>query len=194
MVTSEFDYDPNRVAQARDRFFAISGCSGSGKSTLLSELGRRGYGTVAEPGRQIVKEQLSIGGDALPWADAEKFVEQVISRAIHQMIVATRFDGAVFFDRGIVDAVTALERMQAPISPQHRRALQIYGHNRKAFLSPPWPEIYRIDAERQHSFENAVGEYIALEEAYPRHGYETILLPKCDVAARADFVLSIVEG
>ena len=36
-----------------DRFVVISGCSGGGKSTLLSELGRRGYGTVEEPGRRI---------------------------------------------------------------------------------------------------------------------------------------------
>ena len=36
----------------------ISGCSGGGKSTLQEELGQRGYATVEEPGRRIVKEQL----------------------------------------------------------------------------------------------------------------------------------------
>jgi AAA domain len=40
-----------------NRFVVISGCSGGGKSTLLIELGRRGYATVEEPGRRIVKEE-----------------------------------------------------------------------------------------------------------------------------------------
>ena len=45
----------------------VSGCSGGGKSTLLAEMARRGYLVFPEPGRQIVKEELFIGGDGLPW-------------------------------------------------------------------------------------------------------------------------------
>ncbi|HEY5105435.1 MAG TPA: AAA family ATPase [Caulobacteraceae bacterium] len=37
----------------------ISGCSGGGKSTLLAELGRRGHATIEEPGRRIVREELT---------------------------------------------------------------------------------------------------------------------------------------
>ena len=48
-----------------DFFVVISGCSGGGKSTLLTELGRRGYMTVEEPGRRIVKEELLGNGLAL---------------------------------------------------------------------------------------------------------------------------------
>ena len=51
-----------------DRFVVISGCSGGGKSTLLIELGQRGYATVEEPGRRIVKEEMLGAGLALPWA------------------------------------------------------------------------------------------------------------------------------
>jgi predicted ATPase len=40
-----------------NRFVVISGCSGGGKSTLLIELGQRGYATVEEPGRRIVKDE-----------------------------------------------------------------------------------------------------------------------------------------
>jgi predicted ATPase len=189
---TEESYDPQRVIAARERFFLISGCSGSGKSSLLGELARRGYHTCEEPGRQIVKEQLSIGGDALPWENAARFIDHVIVRAMHQMIVAARADGMVFFDRGIVDAVTALERMRLPTPPHYLRALELYRHNRKVFLSPPWAEIYRTDAERRHSFADAAAEYAALEEAYTRRGYDIVLLPKLDVAARADFVLSVV--
>ncbi|MBI1211909.1 MAG: AAA family ATPase [Alphaproteobacteria bacterium] len=191
-MTQESDYDPQRVIEARDRFFLISGCSGSGKSSLLNELARRGYRTVEEPGRQIVKEQLSIGGDALPWSNVEGFIDQVIVRVMHQMIMAARSDTIAFFDRGIVDAVSALERVQLAIPPCYSRALEVYRYNRKVFLSPPWPEIYRTDSERRHSFEDAAKEYAALEEAYPRYGYEIVVLPKLDVAARVDFVMSAI--
>jgi predicted ATPase len=193
-MTLESDYDPATLAGARDRFFVISGCSGSGKSSLLSELARRGFRTFEEPGRQIVKEQLSIGGDALPWDNAVKFIDQVMARAMHQMITAARSESIAFFDRGIVDAVTAIERMQAPLSPQHWRVLEVYRYNRNVFLSPPRPEIYVTDSERRHAFDDAAREYAALEGAYPRHGYEVVLLPKIDVARRADFVLSVVGG
>jgi predicted ATPase len=190
----ESDYDPARVAGASDRFFVISGCSGSGKSSLLSELARRDFRTFEEPGRQIVREQLSIGGDALPWENAAKFIDQVIVRAMHQMITAARSESIAFFDRGIIDAVTAIERMKLPLSPHYQRALEVYRYNRAIFLSPPWPEIYVTDSERRHAFEEAEREYAALEESYPRHGYDIVLLPKIDVARRADFVLAVVGG
>lgn len=53
----------------KNNYVIISGCSGGGKSTLLSELANRGYSVVLEPGRQIVKEQTAINGDALPWTN-----------------------------------------------------------------------------------------------------------------------------
>ena len=186
----EAEYDPHRVEAKRDQFILISGCSGSGKSSLLSELARRGYRTFEEPGRQIVKEQLHIGGDALPWANAAKFIDQVVTRAMHQMITAARNEEIAFFDRGLVDAVTALERMNLPLQPHHIAAREKYRYNRKVFLVPPWPEIFANDAERRHSFDDAVREYEALESAFPRHGYEIVVLPKTGLEARADFVVT----
>ena len=65
-----------------DRFVVISGCSGGGKSTLLSELGRRGYGTVEEPGRRIVREEMLGEGSALPWTDATAFARRSEERRV----------------------------------------------------------------------------------------------------------------
>ena len=45
-----------------ENFVTISGCSGGGKSTLLSELRRRGFATIDEPGRRIVADELKRGG------------------------------------------------------------------------------------------------------------------------------------
>lgn len=64
----------------KNNYVVISGCSGGGKSSLLTELAKRGYQVVLEPGRQIVKEQSVIEGDALPWVNLEKFLELALSR------------------------------------------------------------------------------------------------------------------
>ena len=102
----EVEYDPVSVADKSKQFIVLSGCSGGGKSSLLAELGRRGYAIYEEPGRQVVKEQLMIGGDALPWGNLDLFLELTISRSIHHLVEAARGDSIALFDRGIVDQVS----------------------------------------------------------------------------------------
>ena len=61
------EYQPSLVQGKARQFVVRSGCSGAGISSLLAKLGRRGFPIYEEPSRQVVKEQLYIGGDALPW-------------------------------------------------------------------------------------------------------------------------------
>src|SRR5262249_50937024 len=95
-----------------DRFVVISGCSSGGKSSLLTELGRRGYGFVEEPGRRIVKEELEAEGSALPWIDGPAFARRCIALALSDCNAARRQEGRwVFFDRGVIDASAALQHL-----------------------------------------------------------------------------------
>lgn len=177
------------AARAAERVI-ISGCSGGGKSSLIAELGRRGHAAYEEPGRQVVREQQLIAGRALPWDDLGLFVELTVSRSLYFAIDSLRKPGASFFDRGPIDQVSALEASGISV-PQHLdNAIDGVGFHRRVFLVPPWPEIYRTDAERRHGFDEAASAYRHLAAAYARRGYETILLPRESVAARADFVLA----
>jgi predicted ATPase len=76
-------------------------------------------------------------------------------------------------------------------------ALERYGrahrYHARVFLTPPWPEIYAADQERRHDLAAAEAEYARLLQVYPRLGYETVVLPKASVAARADFVLESIQ-
>ena len=171
-----------------ERFVLLSGCSGGGKSTLLNELRARGHHVVEEPGRRIVKQELERGGDALPWIDAAAFARRAIQVAMSDRELARSQRGWVFFDRGLIDAVSALEEMTGegmlPVfGAQHR-------YHRKVFLAPPWPEIYQSDTDRRHGFEAGVAEFERLERVYPALEYEVIMLPKVNVKERADFVLT----
>ncbi|WP_421594197.1 AAA family ATPase [Shinella sp. M27] len=171
-----------------DRFIVLSGCSGGGKSTLLEELSRRGHATVEEPGRRIVQEELAKDGTALPWLDLAAFARRAIAMALADREAMRDQPGLVFFDRGWIDAASALEAetgepVLAALAARHR-------YNACVFLTPPWPEIYRSDLERRHGFEAALAEYERLERTYPALGYETVILPKVSVAERADFMLA----
>jgi predicted ATPase len=186
---SEENYRPADVAGARSRLVVISGCSGGGKSTLLAELARRGHPVFAEPGRQIVKEQLAIGGDALPWiGGGARFLELALSRAMHQMTLAAQLGRTAFFDRGVVDAVTGLRTLGAP--PWAENALQRFRYAQRMFMIPPWPEIFATDAERKHGFEAALADYERLKVSYAELGHEAVEVPRMSVVERADFVLA----
>jgi predicted ATPase len=170
-----------------NRFVVISGCSGGGKSTLLAELGRRGYATVEEPGRRIVREEMDGEGSALPWVDTAAFLRRAIAMSLDDRVSAHTFEGGVFFDRGLVDAAAGLqyltgEKVLAPLG-------QTYRYHQRVFLTPPWPEIYLTDPERRHGLDSAIAEYLRLLEIYPSLGYKVSILPKIGPAERADFLL-----
>ena len=170
-----------------NRFVVISGCSGGGKSTLLAELKRRGHAVVEEPGRRIVREELAGDGAALPWVDPVAFARRAVAMALADRDAVEGLKGWAFFDRGLIDAAAALEHASGePALEPLGRAHRYHG---RVFLAPPWPEIYVNDPERPHGFEAARAEYERLLEAYETLGYVVTILPKADVAARADLVL-----
>lgn len=170
-----------------DRFVVLSGCSGGGKSSLLAELASRGFVTVEEPGRRIVVEEKDRGGSALPWVDPVAFAHRAVATALADRLSAPA-EGCVFFDRGLVDAATALEHLTG--EPTVQRLGRAHPYHRQVFLTPSWPEIYVADAERRHGFDEAVAEYERLRIAYAALDYDVVVLPKIDVAARADVLLA----
>ena len=170
-----------------EKLFVLSGCSGGGKSTLLEALSARGFATIPEPGRRIVAEEPAVGGGALPWVNLSAFTERAVAMAKADLHTAKRLPGPVFFDRGLVDAATALAHAGGPPLKKTLPPGRIYA--RTVFLAPPWPEIYCRDAERQHDFREAKAEFHRLEDAFPELGYEVTLLPKIAVPDRAAFVI-----
>jgi len=154
----------------------ISGCSGGGKSTLLEALRRRGYAVVEEPGRRVLAEQSRNAGDGLPWVDMAAFLHEALRVARLDLERVASATGPVFFG----------------LSMSHTLGgLQPYG--RLVFLTPPWPDIYRVDEQRRHGFAEAVAEYTHLEATYKTLGYDVRILPRAGVADRTDFVLQALH-
>ena len=169
-----------------DRFVVISGCSGGGKSTLLSELRRRGYEVVEEPGRRIVADELKSSGRALPWVNLTAFAQRAVDMSLDDRDKAAKVSGVVFFDRGLIDAATALEHATGkPFLLKYSSKR----YNQRVFVTPPWPEIYVNDADRRHDLSQALAEYDRLLAAFEFLNYHVEILPKVNVAERADIIL-----
>src|SRR3546814_14045915 len=64
-----------RARADRPDFHVITGGPGSGKSTLIEALAVEGFDHMPEAGRAIIRDQVAIGGAALPWADRAAFAE-----------------------------------------------------------------------------------------------------------------------
>ncbi|MEZ2128941.1 MULTISPECIES: AAA family ATPase [unclassified Sinorhizobium] len=173
-----------------NRSVLISGCSGGGKSTLLVELAARGLAVVEEPGRRIISQELAGDGAALPSVDMVAFAHRAIQMAAADHAAAALHQGWTFFDRGVIDAAAALQHLTG--EPTLEKLAATFRYHEKVFLAPPWPEIYATDAERRHGLDDAVAEYERLAAIYPALGYEAVVLPKTDVAGRADFILNLL--
>ena len=68
------------------------------------------------------------------------------------------------------------------------------------FIAPPWPQIYRNDAERQQSHSQATEAYSAYVAGYKRAAaiggrrYELVELPRVSIARRQAVVLAQLRG
>ncbi|MDI3419523.1 AAA family ATPase [Streptomyces luteolus] len=173
-----------------NRLIILTGGPGSGKTTLIDALERSGLSRTEEAGRAVIREQLAIGGTALPWADQEAFATLMLERELRSYREgrAAPGDGPVLCDRGLPDLVGYLRLEGLPLpEPVHTAARELRYHP-DVFIAPPWPEIYGRDTERKQSYEEAVRTYEVMAEVYPEYGYELVPLPLGTVDERVGFV------
>jgi predicted ATPase len=177
-----------------DRFFVVTGGPGSGKTAVVDALAAAGYAVCAESARRIVRDQLAIGGSALPWRDRALYAELLLSSEVRSHRLACDERGVVVFDRGLPDVV-AMSRLAGREVPRHfERAAEQYRYNARVFIAPPWREIFVRDGERKQSFADAARAYEVVAETYTRCGYELIELPRVSVVDRAEIVADAALG
>ena len=179
---------------AASKLVVISGGPGAGKTTVLRELEHRGFRCAAEVARQIIREEVRDGGDALPWLDRERYCRVMLERSIasYRDYEATAL--ATFFDRGIPDTLCYARLIGSPLEEEIFAACKTYRYAERVFLAPPWQEIYATDSERKQSYDEAETTYHLMVEAYEDCGYEVMEIPRDTPAQRADFIVNMLLG
>ncbi len=173
---------------------SLQGALVQGKSTLIHALKKRGFACFEEVARQIIQEQVSILGDAVPWKNMTRFKEMMLLRSIENYKLA--MDDAkkiTFFDRDILDLIAYDRLTKTEISQDLQNAFQNFLYNKRIFIAPPWKEIYCNDMERKQTYEEAVEIYHNLVEVYSEYGRELIELPKTSVENRVEFIIKFLN-
>ncbi|WP_133770562.1 AAA family ATPase [Enterovirga rhinocerotis] len=170
------------------RFVVLTGGPGSGKTTLIDRLAARGHVTMPEAGRAIIRDQMAIGGQALPWADRALFAEAMLAFEMRSHRAAEDLAGPVLFDRGVPDVIGYLRLCGLPVPPHMEEAARRFRYGQPVFVAPPWREIFVQDGERRQDFDEAVRTFEAMLKVYRDCGYDLVELPCASVAERADFV------
>src|SRR3546814_1021268 len=87
----------------RPDFHVITGGPGSGKSTLIEALAVEGFDHMPEAGRAIIRDQVAIGGAALPWAGRAAFAELMLGWDLRSLPEAHDRAGPVICNRRFAD-------------------------------------------------------------------------------------------
>lgn len=177
-----------------NHIFVITGGPGSGKSSLIAALADEGWHRTAEAGRAIIRDQVAIGGAALPWADRGLFAELMLQWDMRSHREASALAAPVLCDRGVPDVLGYLQLCGLPIPDHARQAAGSFRYNRTVFIAPHWPEIFAQDAERKQDIAEAETTCRAMARTYTALGYDLVELPLAGIAERAAFVRERIEG
>src|SRR5947209_1566501 len=170
----------------KPNFHLFTGGPGVGKTTLIRHLQVHGERVVEETHRAVIAEQAAAGSRAVPWDDYAACCELCVRRDIEKFDALTGETGRVFFDRGIVDGFDP--RWTPPL--ELLAAAKARRYNARAFVLPPWRDIYETDAERRQDWAEAEATFGRVLAGLERFGYEAVIVPTGPVETRADFVLN----
>lgn len=175
----------------KQQSYIITGGPGAGKTSVLDVLQEQGYLVMPEVARNIIREQMAMDGDALPWRNTFLYKQIMAERTIHSFHEAP--GSLCLFDRGIPDVIAYGKLIGAAADQALLEAAHTCRCNKQVFIFPPWKEIYTMDTERKQDFTEAIATFDILKETYVEYGYELIEVPTGTVAQRAAFISGRVQ-
>lgn len=176
----------------KSNYYILTGAMGGGKSTILQELSKLGYKCIAEPARQILKEQRAAGKDGTPDKNPALFSELMLEKMISDYESNLGDSNIIIFDRGIADVVAYAELLKTDKSAALKAANE-YKYNCHVFMFGAWEETYTNDDERKMSFELSAGFAKSVRNVYMSLGYEIINVPFVSIAERVESIMKSIQ-
>ncbi|MDT8347230.1 MAG: ATP-binding protein, partial [Flavobacteriaceae bacterium] len=121
------------------------------------------------------------------------FSDKLIEKRKAQYEAAQGHKANCFFDRGLPDVIAYLHFAELDVPETYLDMCQKHPYDH-IFILPPWKAIYKTDAERYESFEQAERIFECLSMTYKNFGYRLIELPKVPVAARFNHIIQHLHG
>ena len=171
----------------------ITGGPGTGKTSIIKKLSQIGKVCVKESGRHIIKQQLQLGGNYLPWADRQGFGNEMFQMAVKDFEDAANNNLLTFFDRAIPDVIGYLTLCNLPIPDHIWQTAKYYRYHKNIFVTPPWEKIYTNDTERKQRFKEAIDTYKIMLKVYTELHYNVVEIPRVTIAERTDFILDFLR-
>lgn len=172
---------------SKPNFFVFTGGGGTGKTALIRHLQGLGELVVEENIRAVIREQVAVDGDAVPWCDARACCDLTTARDIADFDRLAGETRRVFFDRGLMDMFGT---NGVPPSSTLSEAIRTRRYNARVFVFPPWRAIYARDAERREDWSRMEAVFEQITRTLPVLGYDPVIVPTGSVAERAAFVLA----
>jgi predicted ATPase len=155
---------------------------------MLHALHQLGYATVADTAPAIIQKRKKNGLSPRP--RPVEFVMECLQSDIFQYESATsNMSAFVFFDRSVLDTLGILSELGHLSDAERKYWVVQYPYYIKAFILPPWREIYETDSERDQTFEEAIQVYDRICHWYTQCGYQLIEVAPGLVNERCDYVL-----
>lgn len=176
----------------KSNFIILTGAMGGGKSTILKELSTLRYNCIAEPAREILKEQRAAGKDGTPDKNPVRFNELMLEKMIADYQSNQSSEDIFIFDRGIADVISYAELLNTDSSAAVKAAKD-YKYNSHVFMFDAWEEIYTNDDERKMSFELSAGFAKSVRNVYMSLGYEIIDVPFVSIEERVEFIIGTIN-
>ena len=172
-------------------FFILSGGPGVGKTAVLNMLRDNGHTCIQEAARDIIRNQQSQNGEALPWKNKEEYKKLMLYKSVKDYQKASKQKQQItFFDRGIPDTLAYAHLEGLTVSKNLRFYSQQYRYNATVFIFPPWREIYQTDSERKQSFGEVIATHNMMVKTYKYCGYTPVLVPQTTIPKRCEFLLN----
>ena len=173
------------MGKSANNRFVFAGGPGAGKTTVLDALKVRGFYSVPDVARAIIKSRLDAGLSPRP--ERIEFANSIFDTDVANYQAAPSSE-VCFFDRGVVDSLGMLRQCNALSEDEIDLNLRRYSYNEIVFLFPPWEEIYQTDGERDQTFAESVRVFDSVKSWYSRCGYLNQEVPFGTVNERVAFI------
>ncbi|MDH5827154.1 AAA family ATPase [Sphingobacterium sp. SG20118] len=177
----------------KNNCYIITGGPGAGKTTLLRALRKRGYKTIPEDARKIIKQQILSNGKGLPWGNKVLYAKLMLEASLESFKIGHDENAITFFDRGILDTICYMRIIKLGVTSEIEQIPTTHLYNKKVFILPPWLAIYETDEERKQSWQEAFETYEKIKKTYCDYGYEVIDVPIGTVEERVHFMLKNID-